>query len=144
MDETREYVHKTLRAAGILATCSALCLANFGLLWALVPLLAGLALAVVLLLGWWGFIRSLVLAAKNAVGTSVAEKSRRKMRTTALFLLFALVKYPLVAALIWWLTRVWSTRELAAFVIGFLLLHAAIALRAVGKVLTEQGMTDKK
>lgn len=144
MDETYDYVRKTLRAAAILATCSALCLANFGLLWSIVPLLAGLALAVVLLLGWWGFIRALVQAAKNAVGTSAAEKSRRKMRTTALFLLFALVKYPLVGALIWWLTRVWHTRELAAFVIGFLLLHAAIALRAVGKLLTEQSMTDKK
>ncbi|MBB6048318.1 hypothetical protein [Armatimonas rosea] len=144
MDETYDYVRKTLRAVAILATCSALCLANFGLSWAIVPLLAGLALAVVLLLGWWGFIYALVQAAKKAVGASASEKSRRKMRTTGLFLLFALVKYPLVGALIWWLTRVWSARELAAFVIGFLLLHAAIALRAVGKLLTEQGTTDKK
>ncbi|WP_309711020.1 hypothetical protein [Armatimonas sp.] len=144
MDETREYVQKTLRAAGILATCASLCLANFGLPWAIVPLLAGLALAVVLLLGWWGFIQALVQAAKKTVGVSAGEKSRRKTRTVALFLLFALVKYPLVGALIWWLTRLWATRELAAFVIGFLLLHAAIALRAVGKILTEQGTTDKK
>lgn len=144
MDETYDYVRKTLRAVAILATCSALCLANFGLSWAIVPLLAGLALAVVLLLGWWGFIHALVQAAKKSVGASASEKSRRKMRTTGLFLLFALVKYPLVGALIWWLTRVWSTGELAAFVIGFLLLHAAIALRAVGKLLTEQGTTDKK
>lgn len=143
MDETREYLRKTLRAAGILAACASLCLANFGLWWAIVPLLAGLALAVVLLLGWWGFIRSLVLAAQKASGASAAEKSRRRSRTMGLFLLFALVKYPLVGALIWWLTRVWSTRELAAFVIGFLLLHAAIALRAVGKTLTDQGTTDK-
>jgi hypothetical protein len=139
MDETRDYVGRTLRAAGILAACAALCLANFGLSWAIVPLLAGLGLAVVLLLGWWGFIASLVQAARKTVGASAAEKSRRKMRITGLFLLFALVKYPLVGALIWWLTRVWSTRELAAFVIGFLLLHAAIALRAVGKMLTDAG-----
>ena len=144
MDETRDYLRKTLRATGILAACASMCLANFGISWAIVPLLAGLALAVVLLLGWWGFIRSLVQAAQQAVGASTGEKSRRKMRTTLLFLGFALVKYPLVGALIWWLTRVWSTRELAAFVIGFLLLHAAIALRAVGKLLTEQGTTDKK
>ena len=137
MNETREYIQKTLRAAGILAACATLCLANFGLPWAILPLLAGLALAVVLLLGWWGFIQSLVQAAQKAVGVGEKEKSQRKMRTTALFLLFALVKYPLVGALIWWLTRIWATRELAAFVIGFLLLHAAIALRAVGKLLTE-------
>ncbi len=143
MDETREYLQKTLRAAGILAACASLCLANFGLPWAIGPLLAGLGLAVVLLLGWWGFIRSLVLAAQKATGASIAEKSRRRSRTTVLFLLFALVKYPLVGMLIWWLTRIWGTRELAAFVIGFLLLHAAIALRAVGKMLTEQGTTDK-
>jgi hypothetical protein len=143
MDETREYLQKTLRAAGILAVCASLCLANFGLLWAIVPLLAGLVLAVVLLLGWWGFLRGLVQAVQKTPGMSVREKSQRKMRTTYLFLLFALVKYPMVAVLIWWLTRVWSTRELAAFVIGFLLLHAAIALRAVGKLLTEQSTTDK-
>lgn len=144
VDETRQYVGKTLRAAALLALCAAICLTNFGFGWAIGPLLAGLALAVVLLLGWWAFIQSLVQSVRGTAGQSEAEKSRRKIRTTALFLLFALVKYPLVGALIWWLTRVWSARELAAFVIGFLLLHAAIALRAVGKVLTEQGTTDKK
>ena len=138
MDETREYLRKTLRATGILAACASMCLANFGISWAIVPLLAGLGLAVVLLLGWWGFLGSLITLAQ-----AIEEKNARQRRVTQRFFLLALVKYPLVGWVIWWLTRHWGAKELAAFVAGFGFLTLVIALRAVGKMLTEHGEVKK-
>ena len=138
MNDTYEYVLKTLRATGLVALMLVAVLANVGLPWAIVPALAGLVLAVVLLLGWWAFLRSLI-----ALARATEEKNQRQRRTTQRFLLLALVKYPLVGWLIWWLTRHWSARELAAFAAGFGVLTLVIALRAVGKILTEQGEVKK-
>lgn len=136
MDDTRSYVRKTLRAVAILAACCVLILANLGLPWAILPLLTGLGLAVVLLVGWWVMSGHVVAGARRA--STLEEKSRQKRRVGGLILLFALVKYPMVAALIWWLTRVWTARELAAFLIGFLVLHLVIAARGLGKLLSER------
>ena len=138
MNDTYEYVLKTLRATGLVALMLVAVLANVGLPWAIVPTLAGLVLAVVLLLGWWAFLRSLITLA-----LATEEKNQRQRRTTQRFLLLALVKYPLVGWLIWWLTRHWSAQELAAFAAGFGVLTLVIALRAVGKILTEQGEVKK-
>ena len=139
MNDTHEYVAKTLRATGILVVMMVAVLVNFGLPWAIVPALAGLALAVVLLLGWWAFIRSQV-----ATYRPEAKKSAVKARQRRRFLLLAMVKYPLVGILICWLTRVWSANELAAFVAGFSFLTLVIASRAVGKLLTERDEVKTK
>jgi len=136
MDDTQSYVQKTLQAVVILAACCVLLLANLGLPWAILPLLTGLSLAVVLLVGWWAMSSQVVAGAHRA--NTLEEKSRQKRRAGGLILLFALVKYPMVAALIWWLTRVWTARELAAFLIGFLVLHLVIAARGLGKLLSER------
>lgn len=136
MDEAKHYLKKTLRAAGVLVLCAVAVAANLGLVWAIVPFLVGLTLAVLLLLGWWAATEMVVRGGKPS--GSAFEKSRQKRRAGGLILGFALVKYPMVAALIWWLTRVWTSHELIAFVLGFLLLHAVIALRAVGKLLNEK------
>jgi hypothetical protein len=48
---------------------------------------------------------------------------------------FALIKYPLVAVLIWALTRAWNLRAIMAFTGGFVLIHLVIALRAIGRIL---------
>lgn len=140
MEDAYGYVRKTLRAAAILAICSVVVAANFGLTWAIVPLLSGLALGVVLLVGWWVISGAIVAGARRS--GSLEEKSREKRRVRVLILLFALVKYPMVAALIWWLTRVWAARELSAFLLGFLLLHLVIASRAVGKLINERPTTE--
>ena len=126
MDDTSNFTRKTLRATVIVTMVSLIMLANFGCSWVILPLLAGLALAVVLWLGWWGFIHFVVVAHRVSPAT-FQEKTQGKRRTTRLFLWFALVKYPLVGALIWWLTRVWTARDLAGFVAGFLILHGVIA-----------------
>ena len=126
-----EYFTRTLRTTGWMALFVALLLVHLGQYWAIVPVVAGVALAVVLLLGWNGFARSLRVVRGSGPGVDAARARRHLLG-------FALVKYPLVAVLIWWLTRIWSDRELMAFVGGYLLLQAVMVLRAVGKMLTEK------
>ncbi len=125
------YLEKTLKWLGYLTLTAVVMLYQWGWHWAIVPLLAGVGLAVVLLLGWSGFVRSLA-ASRGPVGSAMTMKARMR------FLGFALIKYPLVGALIWWLTRIWSANQLAAFVCGFLLLHVVIVTRAIGRLLTEK------
>ena len=125
-----EYFQKTLRTLGYVVLILTAALLNAGAYWAVPPFLAGVALAVVLLLGWNGFIRS--LTPENGRQAGMQTRWRRR------FLTFALIKYPLVALLIWWLTRLWDARSLMVFVGGFLLLHAVIFLRTLGRMLTEE------
>ncbi len=124
-----DYFKKTLRATGYVALFIVAALVNYGHWWAILPLVAGLMLSVVLLLGWNGFVRSLTPPVEGALAAEVRWRKR--------FFLFALVKYPLVGLLIWWLTRVWDARSLMVFVAGFALLQAVIVLRTIGKMLTE-------
>lgn len=125
------YLEKTLTWLGYLTLVVLALLLQWNLGWAITPILAGVGLSVVLLLGWSGFVRSLA-------GVSGPSRGAMSMKARWRFLGFALVKYPLVAALIWWLTRIWSTGQLAAFVGGFLLLHVVLVTRAVGRLLTEK------
>jgi hypothetical protein len=125
------YLARTLKVLGYLTLIVVAVLYQWGLLWAIAPCLAGVGLAVVLLLGWSGFVRSLA-ASRGPVGSAMTQRARLR------FVGFALIKYPLVAVLIWWFTRIWSANQLAAFVCGFLLLHVVIVLRAVGRLLTEK------
>lgn len=136
-DETQDYLYKTLRSTVIVALCAVSVLVNFGLTWVVTPLLAGLALAVVLLLGWNGFIRWVMTAYRAQLGEGVKKKTRTQSAQKCFFV-FALVKYPLVGLLIWFLTRIWDTKQLAVFTAGFILLQGIMGLRAVGKLLTEQ------
>lgn len=127
MDERDQYLLKTLRAVAIVAGFAAVTLAAYQQFWAIAPLLAGTALAVVLLLGWDRFIQAVF----------TPEKARMTQRARRAFLLFALVKYPLVAALIWWLSRNWDSARLMVFTGGFLILQAVMVLRGIGRMLTE-------
>jgi hypothetical protein len=63
------------------------------------------------------------------------EKKIRGNAAGAMLLGFALIKYPLVAVLIWALTRAWNLRAIMAFTGGFVLIHLVIALRAIGRIL---------
>lgn len=125
-----DYLRRTLRATGWMALFVATLLLHLSQYWAIVPVLAGVALAVVLLLGWIGLARSLRVMRGSPPGVDLARAKRN-------FLGFALMKYPIVAVLIWRLVHAWSDRELMAFAAGYLLLQAVIFLRAVGKMLTE-------
>lgn len=120
------YVGKTLQVTLMLASFVTFVLASYGLGWAILPLITGTALASGLLYGWERFIRTAFTPQKVA-----KAREKRKDRRWAI-VGFALVKYPLVGLLMWFLVRLWDQRQLIAFVSGFILLHVVIVLRAAG------------
>jgi hypothetical protein len=133
MDETlpMPYVVKTLRLTAALAfVVTGLCW-RYGQAWAIVPFLSGLALAVGLFVGWYAFIRRNITA-------QALKKNNGIGRGKALLLLFALVKYPLVGVLLWFVARHWETPKIVVFVGGFLFLQFVMVLRAIGKLLAEK------
>lgn len=124
-----EYVVKTCRSAALVATILSLYLAGSEQYAVILPMLVGVALGGSLLWTWSLFATSLFTP------QSVREKKRG--RKSAIFL-FALIKYPLVAYLIYWATRHWDQKQLLWFVGGFILFQAVIVLRALGRSLTEK------
>ena len=130
-----DYFRKTVTSTLWLAMLAVAVLIQLGAYWALIPALAGVALSVVLLLGWIGLARCLVVPR----GPGGANRAVSGFKARLLFALLAMVKYPLVGLLIWWLTRIWETRQLAALVGGFLLLQVVIVGRAVGKLRADTG-----
>lgn len=125
-----QYVGRVLRAAFWVSAVVAFLLIGYGQWWAVGPLLGGVALGIVLL-------KVLDVFVRRVFRPELWEKNRRAVQRQTAFLLFALVKYPLVATLIWWIVRYWEPRAVMAFAGGFILLQAVIGLRAVGRLLTE-------
>lgn len=130
-DEGRVYLEKTLQVTFWCATMLTMLLAGYGQWWAIGPFLTGVALGVVLLLALNTFVRRIFRP------EFWKKKDGPSRQRTAIFV-FALVKYPLVATLIWWIVGHWEPRAVMAFAGGFILLQAVIGLRAVGKALTDQ------
>lgn len=128
--ESRAYLLATLRATAWAAGTVVFLLIGYGQAWAVVPMLDGLILGIVLLLGLDIFVR-------RVFQPGLWEKNAAAGRRRGAFLLFALVKYPMVGTLIWWIVRHWEPRAVMAFAGGFILLQAVIGLRAVGRALTQ-------
>jgi hypothetical protein len=151
--EGRLWVPATLKSAAVVTGFVLVTLAAYGQFSSVVPVLAGALLGGVLLgaMDWfirraftperaWAAQRKMqqrqrLLKAKTDNPTVVAEKKIRGNAAGAMLLGFALIKYPLVAVLIWALTRAWNLRAIMAFTGGFVLIHLVIALRAVGRIL---------
>jgi hypothetical protein len=129
--EPRVYVTHTLRATAPLALVTVGLCWRFGQTWAIPPFLTGLAMAVVLFVGWYIFIR------QNITPQAVKKNNGIRERKVVLFL-FALIKYPLVATLLWFVVHNGETRDVMVFVGGFLFLQMVMVLRAIGKMLTEK------
>lgn len=130
----KKFVARTLRSTAFVTGFIVLMLYSYRQIWAIAPLLIGVALASVLLLGWDWFVRGLFTP-------DAIRKDRKKRRDRKWALLaLALVKYPLVALLLWRMVHVWAgePRRLMVFIAGFLLLQTVIALRALGRLLTEK------
>jgi hypothetical protein len=72
-----------------------------------------------------------------------AKKKSHGMRQKTLFLGIALIKYPLVGILLWWIASRWKYIEVIAFAGGFVLLQIVIGLRALGRALAEN-QSEKK
>jgi small-conductance mechanosensitive channel len=130
MAEERGYVRRTLRSTLILTGFVVFVLASYTQWWAIVPFLMGVLVASLLLWSLDRFIRAVFTPER------VRENKEKKGRgTTGAVILFALIKYPLVAIVLWWVARHWDINRVAAFVGGFTLLFLVIAMRAVSKML---------
>lgn len=135
------FVRRTYRSALFVAGFLLFLLASFGQFWALLPVFAGSLLGIGLLYGMEWFVRRTFTADRAAKVRPYAKDAKKNLKTSgagrALFA-FALVKYPLVAVLLWVLTRTGTTRDVLAFTGGFILIQFVIALRGIGCYLTKR------
>jgi hypothetical protein len=123
-----EYVFKTVRSAAVTAVIVAAGMATKGKYDLIAPFLIGTGLGCALMVAWERFATALI--------TPKAAREKKNNRRW-LVGLFALVKYPLVAYLIYWITRHWEQTQILSFVGGFILFQAIIVLRALGRILME-------
>ena len=152
----KNWVPATLKSAAVVTVFVLFMLASYGQMWSLLPVIGGALLAAGLLgvMDWFirrAFTPERAWAAKRKLQQKNAEMRRDRLKSSqeggvsekktrgsaegATLLLFALIKYPLVAVLIWALTRALDLRAIMAFTGGFVLIHLVIALRAVGRIL---------
>ncbi|GAB4457226.1 MAG: hypothetical protein OHK0029_16620 [Armatimonadaceae bacterium] len=128
-----QYLLRTVRSASIVALFVLIVLASYGKFATLIPLMTGFLLAVALFWSWEYVIRTFITPERMVEAKRTTGKTPK---FAPMLLLIALVKYPLVGLLFWFLVRVWNTEQLVAFASGFVLLHLVIGLRGLGKVLT--------
>jgi|GEM_PF-830618 hypothetical protein len=125
------FLRRTYRSTLLLTGVGLLYLWAYQWTWAMLPLASGAALALAML-------GANDLVAKRFL-PGVAEETRKNrgdgragLRALAGV---ALVKYLLVAPVLWLLVRWWSLNELAAFAFGVSLVPTNIVLRVVGRCL---------
>ena len=121
-----QWLLATLRATGWLAITIVFLLCGWNQWWAIVPFVGGLTLAVCLVV-------ALSILVPRTLRPPDSEKKRRGPSPKTAILAFALVKYPMVATIIWWIVRTWETRAVVAFAGGFICLQLVMAARAIGK-----------
>ncbi|MBC7806159.1 MAG: hypothetical protein H7145_08415 [Akkermansiaceae bacterium] len=143
----RDFVPRTLRVFTFVSVVGALLIAGTGRYELILPFAVGATLGMVLLAGFElvvrkAFTADIVLAQKDvplpkAEGSDDAtgETRPKKFGGKAAILWFALIKYPAVALLIWWITRHWSEPQILTFVGGFILLQLIIGARGLGMFL---------
>ena len=151
------WVPATLKSGAVVTGFVLVTLAAYGQSWSLVPVLVGAALACVLLRTMDWFIRRAFTperawavklklqkqqilkkrqqVSKSAGASGATEKKTWGNAAGTVLMGFALIKYPLVAVLIWALVHAFDLRAIMAFTGGFVLIHLVIALRALGRIL---------
>lgn len=134
-----DFVPRTLRVVAFVVAVGALLIAGARQYGLVVPFLTGAGLGAVLLAGFEFVVRRSFAAetilAEKGVSTPGTEDSGKKFGGKAAILLFALIKYPAVALLIWWIARHWSQTQIVVFASGFVLLQLIIGLRGLGAFL---------
>jgi uncharacterized membrane protein YqjE len=131
MDEG--FVRRTYRSAAWVTAFVLFVLGSYGQFWALLPVLSGALFGTALLYGMEVFVRRTFTAGR----AGDAKKKGSPAGPGGALLGFALVKYPLVALLIWAVVRIWDLRHVMAFTGGFILIQAVIALRGAGRYLVD-------
>ncbi len=140
-DTAREerFVPRTLGVFGFVVAVIVIGLAGTGRFVLVLPFALGAGLGAVLLAGFEWMVRRVftpdaVLAARRGDGQNAPKKFNGK---TAI-LLFALIKYPAVAVLVYFVTRTGDTSQIVAFASGFVLLQLIVGLRGLGAFLVPQ------
>jgi len=133
-DDGADFLTRTYRVTLFVAAFVLFVLASYNQFWALVPVGGGVLLGLVLLRALEQTVRG-VFTPERA---REARRSKRLPKSKAALIVGALVKYPLVAGLLWAVTRVWGEREVMAFAGGFVLVHMVIALRGMGRFLVDR------
>ena len=146
----RDFVPRTLRVVAFVSAMGALLIAGTKHYELVVPFLTGVALGSILLAGFEYVVRKafatetilaqkgIVLPGDDTSENGAAKKTTKKFGGKAAIWLFALIKYPAVALLIWWITRAWSQTQIITFISGFILLQMIIGLRGLGGFLYPQ------
>jgi len=130
------FLGRTYRSTTVLALFGAFYLWAYGLTWALLPAAVGVALALGML---WVNDAGLRRALSAAPRSGSAGKNSGGGLSVRAITGVALVKYALVAPLLWLLVRYWDLRALGAFACGVSLVPTNIALRVVSRCLTASG-----
>ncbi len=146
----RDFVPLTLRVFTFVSAVGALLIAGIGRHELILPFAVGATLGMVLLAGFEFVVRKaftadVVLAQKDVplpkaegADDATGETRPKKFGGKAAILWFALIKYPAVALLIWWITRHWTEPQILTFVGGFILLQLIIGARGLGMFLFPQ------
>lgn len=139
-DENRgDFLPRTYRVSAFVAAFVLFVLASYNQFWALVPLAVGVLLGLILLRALeWGVRGVFTPERAREARRHGREGGRGLTKPKAALLVGALVKYPVVAGLLWALTRLWSEREMAVFAGGFVLVQTVIALRGMGRFLVDR------
>jgi hypothetical protein len=129
-DETR-FVARTVRSATVVTLIVLVGLGSYGQVGLLAPLALGAGLGILLLYVMDRQVR--MLCTPHRIPAS-GEKKRIAAGVKEAMLVIALIKYPLVAVMIWAVIHRWHADlpALFAFAGGYILIHFVIALRAIG------------
>jgi hypothetical protein len=139
-----DFLRRTYRSALIVTAFVLLTLTAYGLYWALWPLIGGAGLSLSLLVAGEAVVRR-VFTPERAMAERKGRRSGGGARAASGLLLgLALVKYPLVALLVWMVVRWSEMRQVMVFAGGFALIHMVIGLRALSRHLVVDRMQEKK
>lgn len=134
-----QFVPRTLRVFAFVVVVIVAGLAGTGRFDLIAPFVGGAALAAVLLAGFEIVVRRVFTAdavlAERGVSPAGTQSSPKKFNGKAAILWFALIKYPAVAVLIYFVIRTGSTAQIVAFATGFVCLQLVVGLRGLGAFL---------
>lgn len=130
------FLRRTYRSSCILVGFIILYIWAHGFTWAVLPMFLGAAISLGLLyINEVGFGSLIAPFASDAEGASAKEKKWLLSRRLGKLSWIVLVKYVLVAVVVWLLMRQWTLPQVAAFAGGFCLVHINIVLRVISRLL---------
>jgi len=137
-----DFVPRTMKTFAVVVAGAVFLLAAIGRFVWIAPFVGGALLGTALLVAWEYVIRRAftaeqVLLARGVVSSADGDKTppKKKFGGKRALLAFALIKYPAVGLLLWWVARHMAQQEIAAFMSGFVLLQIVIGLRGLGAYL---------